>query len=279
MPTKEKIRKAAELIHQADGLLIHAGAGIGVDSGLPDFRGNEGLWRAYPKLGKHRISFIDIANPRAFSENARLAWGFYGHRLKRYRETHPHDGFRILKAMAETRQHGAFVFTSNVDGQFQKAGFDASRIAEFHGSIHHLQCTTPCSASIWNSQGLSVEIDEENCLLLSHLPTCPECHSLARPNILMFNDWGWISNRTEMQMENLHKWQRQLNQPVIIEIGAGVHVPSIRRASEAFHFPIIRINPDYPDVPKSTDIGLAMKALDALQLIKNQFDQIASSGI
>lgn len=174
METDKQIEKAASLIREADALLIGAGAGMGVDSGLPDFRGNEGLWRAYPKLGKHQISFVEIANPNAFADNARLAWGFYGHRLNRYRETQPHDGFRILQDMAKKLPHGAFVFTSNVDGQFQKAGFDESRIVECHGSIHHLQCCTPCSASIWPADKLSVKIDEENCWLTSPLPVCPD---------------------------------------------------------------------------------------------------------
>lgn len=157
--------------------------------------------------------------------------------MKRYRETQPHEGFRILKEIAEKRVHGAFIFTSNVDGQFQKAGFDDSRIAECHGSIHHLQCTIPCSASIWTSEGLSVEIDEENCCLLSNFPLCPECHGLARPNILMFNDWGWISNRTEMQMERLNKWYRQTSRLVVIEIGAGVHVPQSGVPANHLTFP------------------------------------------
>lgn len=275
MQIEEKIRKAAELIRQADGLLIGAGAGMGVDSGLPDFRGNEGLWRAYPKLGKHRISFVEIANPNAFTDNARLAWGFYGHRLQRYRETQPHEGFAILQKMAEKPAHGAFVFTSNVDGQFQKAGFDETRIAECHGSIHHLQCTIPCSAAIWPGNGVNVEIDEENCQLLSGFPVCPECKGLSRPNILMFNDWGWISNRTELQMERLNKWYRKVSNLVVIEIGAGVHVPTVRRASESFKVPIIRINPDYPEVPKSGDVGLPLGALDALRLIDARIGQSA----
>lgn len=268
MKTETLIAKATALIQQADAMLICAGAGMGVDSGLPDFRGDEGLWRAYPQLGKHRISFVEIANPNAFSDNAWLAWGFYGHRLNRYRKTKPHEGFRILQNIAKTLTHGAFIFTSNVDGQFQKAGFERSRIVECHGSIHHLQCCTPCSTTIWPADDLSVEIDEEHCRLISQLPICPECHGLSRPNILMFNDWHWISRRTEQQMERLHNWYRQTRQLIVLEIGAGIHVPTIRRTSESFHVPIIRINPDYPDVPKSSDIGLAMGAREALRLIQ-----------
>ena len=85
------------MIRQADGLLITAGAGIGVDSGLPDFRGPQGFWGAYPALGRARIAFEAIANPAAFASQPRLAWGFYGHRLNLYRRTVPHEGFRILQ--------------------------------------------------------------------------------------------------------------------------------------------------------------------------------------
>lgn len=146
MPNLEKAaRAAARLIRQADGLIIAAGAGMGVDSGLPDFRGPEGFWRAYPALRAAGIQFTEIANPDAFESDAPLAWGFYGHRLRLYRNTEPHRGFALLQALAGDLPYGAFVFTSNVDGQFQKAGFDPERVLECHGSIHWLQCLRDCS--------------------------------------------------------------------------------------------------------------------------------------
>ena len=89
-------KQAAEVVKNADALYITAGAGIGVDSGLPDFRGNEGFWKAYPPIKKLGISFIDMANPSWFDENPPLAWAFYGHRLNLYRETKPHIGFNQL---------------------------------------------------------------------------------------------------------------------------------------------------------------------------------------
>lgn len=265
------IKQAASLISQADGIIICAGAGMGVDSGLPDFRGDEGLWKAYPKLGQHKISFVEIANPNAFTDNARLAWGFYGHRMNLYRETIPHRGFEILKRIAQTKEHGYFVFTSNVDGQFQKAGYDDKYIVECHGSIHHLQCDKPCCAAIWDANQFNPLTDDDQCALVSELPRCIECGNLARPNILMFNDWGWISNRTELQLSNLHKWHSSIKNPVVIEMGAGIHVPAVRRASESFKCPIIRINPAYPDVPKQNDVGIAMGALSALTQIEQLY--------
>src|SRR5580700_1190478 len=127
---------AAKAIFDADALLIGAGAGMGVDSGLPDFRGNEGFWNAYPAFRRQKLSFVELANPAWFDADSGRAWGFYGHRLNLYRATQPHDGFQRLLAWGRSKRRGYFVFTSNVDGQFQRAGFDADRIVECHGSIH-----------------------------------------------------------------------------------------------------------------------------------------------
>jgi NAD-dependent SIR2 family protein deacetylase len=197
------LHEAAKWILEADGLLVTAGAGMGVDSGLPDFRGTDGFWRTYPALGKQGIRFQDIANQAAFSENPRLAWGFYGHRLQLYRDTQPHDGFRILQHLARPMKNGLFVFTSNVDGGFQKAGFPERRISECHGSIHHLQCLEDCTEAIWSADSLQVSVDRESGLLTSTLPTCPHCDALARPNILMFNDASWQSARTDRQRDSV----------------------------------------------------------------------------
>ncbi len=156
---QESLDRAAEAISQADALLITAGAGIGVDSGLPDFRGNEGFWRAYPPLKRLGISFYDMANPLWFKRDPELAWGFYGHRLGLYRSTQPHDGFQIISNWSGGYPTGWFVFTSNVDGQFQKAGFDGDRILECHGSIHHLQCLNHCG-EITSADPFELRVDD-----------------------------------------------------------------------------------------------------------------------
>ena len=248
------IAKAAKAIKEADALLISAGAGMGVDSGLPDFRGNRGFWKAYPPIAKLGISFSQMANPRWFEEDPELAWGFYGHRLNLYRRTVPHDGFQMLLNMGEDKPGGIFVFTSNVDGQFQKAGFPEDRIVECHGSIHHFQCTTPCSEHIWDASSIDIQVDEANLRGLPPLPRCPGCGALARPNILMFGDWNWISRRTENQEYAFNRWLDNLRQNhlrlAIIEIGAGEAVPTVRMTSErvarSLNATLIRINPrDY----------------------------------
>lgn len=258
------------MLRQADGIVIAAGAGMGVDSGLPDFRGDQGFWQAYPPLAKAGIRFVDIANPAAFEAGQGLAWGFYGHRLALYRPTAPHAGFRLLRGMAARMAHGGFVFTSNVDGQFQQAGFDEEQVAECHGSIHFLQCSRPCGEMIWPADGVVPQVDMAQCRLLSPLPRCPHCGEVARPNILMFNDGAWLARRSEHQLDRFARWLRRPQQLVVIELGAGLDVPSVRRQAERLDAPLVRIN---PRAPQGANVGLAMGALQGLRLIEEAWQQ------
>ena len=268
--------RCAELIARSSGLLIAAGAGMGVDSGLADFRGAEGLWRAYPPLRKAGLRFEEIANPQAFERDPGLAWGFYGHRLQRYREASPHRGFAILREIAALLPDGAFVFTSNVDGHFQKAGFAGETICEVHGSIHHMQCATPCSNRIWPADGFDPVVDASACRLSPPWPCCPDCGGLARPNILMFGDWNWLEWRTGRQQEYFTEWRGTASNPVVIECGAGKSVATVRMMSERSGFPVIRVNLRDPEVPASSNdhIGVPMTALAALEGIKAALAEI-----
>lgn len=278
-PTAQKrmtdfFHRAADLIAQADAIIIAAGAGMGVDSGLPDFRGNAGFWNAYPALAKAQINFTDIANPRAFHQHPELAWGFYGHRLDLYRKTVPHSGFGILEKWAKGKK-ASWIFTSNVDGQFQKAGFDPEQIHECHGSIHHLQCCEDCVGDVWSADAFQPEVDTEQCKLVNSPPICPICGLIARPNILMFGDWNWQHEREHEQrqreVKRLEKVIHNLWNVVVIEIGAGTAIPSVRHYSEEtsrkYGARIIRINPREFDVPSKLDVGIPMGSLEALLAI------------
>lgn len=264
----EKLEKAAVWLQEADGLLITAGAGMGVESGLPDFRGRDGFWRVYPALRQHGLSFEDMANPARFAQHPKLAWGFYGHRLKLYRDTVPHEGFAILRRWADRVPHGASVFTSNVDGQFQKAGFSEDRVHECHGSIHSLQCMDACTNETWSAEEVHPLVNEETSVLESPMPRCPRCGALARPNILMFGDWGWIDVPYEIQRERLTAWRSSVSNPVIVELGAGRALPTVRRFSERnAHQRLIRINPREPNTNPLHGAGFAGNAAAMLELL------------
>jgi NAD-dependent SIR2 family protein deacetylase len=273
---QQLLARAARAISEAEALLVATGAGMGVDSGLPDFRGNEGFWRAYPPLGRLGISFVQMANPDWFRKDPELAWGFYGHRLNLYRSTQPHAGFDLLLRWGQRLGGGYFVFTSNVDGQHQKAGFDGDRIVECHGSIHHLQCTS-CSTEpkIWDGSGVTVKVNEASFRAEAPLPTCPHCGSLARPNILMFGDWDFVTSRTAAQEARFEQWLRARvgSQLAIVEIGAGSAVPTVRytceRVAAALDATLVRINPREPAVAPD-QIGIGAPALETLRQIAAQ---------
>jgi len=272
-PLALQIQRAAEIVASADALIICAGAGMGVDSGLPDFRGNEGFWKAYPALAKAQLDFTEVASPRTFHQDPALAWGFYGHRLALYRQTVPHPGFAILRKWSERMQLGARIFTSNVDGQFQKAGFSEDQIHECHGSIHHLQCMNECASGVWSAEQFVPAVDVATCHLLNEPPVCPHCGGLARPNVLMFGDWNWVSGRSDAQRRAEANWlssrAKALPRIVVIEIGAGTAIPSVRHFSHhvcrEYGARLIRINPRESQVPGSRDIGFATGSLDALR--------------
>lgn len=267
----KQLDQAADMIAEADGLIIAAGAGMGVDSGLPDFRGNEGFWKAYPALALQNQRFTDIASPAAFHSDPQTAWGFYGHRLNLYRNTIPHEGFAILKQWAEAMPSGYSIFTSNVDGQFQKAGFSANHINECHGSIHWLQCLDGCTNRVWPAAEFVPVVDETHCKLMNHAPICSYCGGMARPNILMFNDSGWLEGRSSMQHAQQQIWLKNVFNPVVIEMGAGSSIPSVRmfssRATLYHNAKLIRINPHPNDhkVSRFQDVELKMGALEALR--------------
>jgi NAD-dependent SIR2 family protein deacetylase len=270
---ENNFRQAAELLAGADALVLAAGAGMGVDSGLPDFRGNTGFWQAYPALAKANLHFSEIASPLTFAQDPRLAWGFYGHRLALYRQTVPHPGFDILRLWGQNMPLGVHVFTSNVDGQFQKAGFLDDQVHECHGAIHQLQCTQECGSGVWSADGFVPEVDTDNCRLLNTPPHCPACGALARPNVLMFNDWSWVSKRSDAQARREATWLDTLAENrarvVVLELGAGTAIPSVRRFSHRiiheFGGRLVRINPSDTTVPGSMDVGLAVGALQALR--------------
>lgn len=266
--------QAAAAIRGADALLIGAGAGMGVDSGLPDFRGDAGFWKAYPPFrGK---AFADLSTPHWFRTDPELAWGFFGHRWNLYTTTAPHAGFEILRRWGEQLPLGYFVFTSNVDGQFQQAGFDEERILERHGSIRYLQCHDPCQVDIWPAGNLQIEVDPQTIRTRSALPRCPRCSALARPNILMFNDWDWLPQRCQEQLVRYQRWlaAAEGKRVVSIEFGAGLAIPTVRHECEAQATTLIRVNPRESETPPR-GISLPLGAADAIRQIETRLQSLA----
>ena len=273
MNLEDQFARAAGAIRSAKALVITAGAGMGVDSGLPDFRGDHGFWNAYPLYRRLGLSFVAAANPEHFERDPAFGWGFYGHRTNLYRKTVPHRGFQLLREWLDRFGPDFFVVTSNVDGQFQKAGFPEESILEVHGSIHHLQCLTPCSNAIWDNRE-EIRVDFET-MRAENIPSCRHCGGVARPNVLMFGDFSWLPERTRRQERLFDEFltDHRGEKLAVVEMGAGTAIPTIRymgeRLAQYQQAALIRINPREAQVPDG-QISIATGALAGLEGIESR---------
>jgi NAD-dependent SIR2 family protein deacetylase len=290
------IDKAAELVLSCKAILFTSGAGMGVSSGLGTFRGiAAGVW---PPLLKHpELDFTDMSNPQWFEkpqgnsdkhDTANFGYAFWSYRYNAYTSSAPHHGYEIAKRWSKFNNvKYSFSFTSNIDGHWIKSGWNESSVIECHGSVHYMQCIDNCSQQIWDTNdALKLNVDPQTDCAIDNLPQCPHCKKLARPNVLMFGDWGFLGNRLNQQTSHYEQFKsniaREKTKLLIIELGAGTAVPTVRNESEiTFSDPqwtadLIRINPlaehskvspHYKSKGTGQTIEITLDALTALTLI------------
>lgn len=245
----DNLKMAAEILDNSDRIIVTSGAGMSVDCGMPDFRGKNGFWNAYPKYKELGLNFYDLAQPRWFEEDPHLAWGFYGHRKNMYQTCVPHFGYEFLKKLSLKKD--MFFITSNVDGVFERSGIEKSKIWEIHGSIHNFQYVNSQwyngddhpSNEIFSSEGYDIEIDEN--MRIKELPK--KDGLLLRPNILMFGDYSWSQKEAQKQQKAFNSWEFNGSSKIaIVECGAGLAIPSIRMIGESLKYKydtsLIRVN-------------------------------------
>ncbi|UJR35042.1 hypothetical protein I4U23_027818 [Adineta vaga] len=293
---KSLINQAAELIISCEAILFTSGAGMGVSSGLGTFRGiAAGVW---PPLLKHKdLDFTDMSNPQWFEKaqgnseehnTANFGYAFWAYRYNAYTSSAPHIGYEIAKQWSRFNHvKYSFSFTSNIDGHWIKSGWDESSILECHGSIHYMQCIQPCRNKIWETNSsLNLLIDPKTDCVIDNLPKCLYCKRLARPNVLMFGDGNYLGRRKNEQVLNFSNFQSNIEKMkgrlLIIELGAGTAVPTVRIESEKrfadnrWNADFIRINPLKEDAIVSPYwrnkgqgqiLELTLDALTALTLI------------
>ena len=119
-----------EKLAAAQGVVVLTGAGISADSGVPTFRGTDGLWRNFRAE--------DLATPGAFAQDPRLVWEWYNWRRELIATKRPNAAHEAVAEME--RQHPQFwLITQNVDGLHRAAG--SRKLSEIHGNIWMVRCT------------------------------------------------------------------------------------------------------------------------------------------
>ena len=240
------------MYNAADGILILAGAGMGVDSGIPDFRGKSGVW------SEAKTNFLKFASAASFNTIPLEAWNFYITRLLAYTKFEPHCGYYDLL----TLEKDVFVITSNVDGQFEKAGYALDKTMEIHGDLRTIQCMRKCNRNTHAMPSFTSIITT-----IKDIPVCSKCGSYMRPQVMMFNDPLFLFNKVDDQADRFREWRDSKTNILGIEIGAGTVVPSIRLMGQEHTSALIRINPHDTDITRNTDVTIPETAVNGIALL------------
>ncbi len=154
-----------EKLSAARAIAVLTGAGISADSGVPTFRGADGLWRNFRAE--------DLATPEAFERDPRLVWEWYNWRREMLADKQPNAAHLALVEL-ERRARNFRLITQNVDGLHRTAG--SSNLVEIHGNIWMVRCTA-CGV-----------IEKNVDVPIAILPTCRHCRGLLRPHIVWFGE-------------------------------------------------------------------------------------------
>jgi NAD-dependent deacetylase len=153
----------ADKLLQAEKIVFVTGAGISQESGIPTFRGKDGLWRKYDAM---QLATID-----AFYENPKLVWEWYEERRKNILTAKPNAGHHTIAGLEKFKQ--VRVLTQNIDGLHQRAG--SSQVYELHGSIVTIKCTV-------------CDFKEKIASNFSELPPICKCGNILRPDVVWFGE-------------------------------------------------------------------------------------------
>lgn len=258
---EEQIKHAAELIGNADAVIIGAGAGASTAAGIQygGKRFTENFSEFIEKYGSQYMTDMYAAGFYPFpSEEAK--WGYWSKHSLLNRILPPAlplytDLFELVK------DKEYFVLTTNVDHQFLKAGFSGDRIFATQGDYGEIQCQRGCHQKVYDSEDLFRKMDEErlDCLIPTELvPKCPVCGGKMamhlRCDIYFVEDESWheSADRYADFLENIKG-----KKVVLLELGVGFNTPIIIRfpfekmVRENDSFCLIRLNMDEAVVPES----------------------------
>jgi len=161
-----QFEEVVEFLAGTGRVAVLTGAGISAESGVPTFRGKDGLWRQYKAE--------TLATPEAFERDPKLVWEWYDWRRSLIAPVEPNAGHRVIAGWESLFGEMA-VITQNVDGLHAKAG--SQNVVELHGNIWKLRCTR---------EGTVGEVRDNP---LPHIPpVCPNCGSFLRPHIVWFGE-------------------------------------------------------------------------------------------
>ncbi len=227
-----------ERLGHASNIVVFTGAGVSAESGVPTFRGQDGLWQKY--------NAEDLATWQAFERDPRLVWSWYDYRRQIISGVDPNPGHMAIAEMASVFDK-VTVVTQNVDGLHHRAG--SKDIVELHGNIWRVRCTHELTVS-----------EFRECPLDVNPPLCKECGSMLRPDVV------WYGEPLPMDAyERSHEAACICDAMLVVGTSAQVRpaatLPLVAKHNGAF---VVEINTHYTPISALIDTTLIGAAGDIL---------------
>jgi NAD-dependent deacetylase len=244
MSTQSDIGAISDILLTAKNICLLTGAGISAESGIPTFRGEEGLWKTYRAE--------QLATPMAFIQDPQLVWEWYDWRRGIIASKDPNAGHTVLTEWEDLFPDFSLI-TQNIDGLHQRAG--SQNVIELHGNIWKHRCV------------------EENTITENHdvplgkiPPHCEKCGALMRPHVVWFGE--------SLDGSILHKsFQLSSSCDVMFSIGTSAVVQpaaSLPLSAKEAGAKVIEINPDPTPLTNTVDFSIRAKSGEFLPILNQE---------
>lgn len=248
MTAVPEIEAAADLLRNASSrIVVLTGAGISAESGIPTFRGADGLWK------KYRAE--DLATPDAFARSPQLVWEWYDWRREIIGAKEPNSGHKVLAEWQSIFSNFALI-TQNIDGLHQKAG--SREILELHGNIWKLRCTAEGS------------VTEDRTVPLNDIPPrCLDCGALLRPHVVWFGES--LDSRTLQEafhMSSLCNVMFVVGTSTVVQPAASLPFAALEAGAK-----LLEVNPNPTPLSPYASFSIRGKAGEILPLIHGKMQQ------
>lgn len=229
------VERLKDEILAARSMVALTGAGISAESGVPTFRGKDGLW--------NNFDATQLATPQAFARDPRLVWEWYSWRRGLISQAEPNAGHHALVKIERLSEDFTLI-TQNVDGLHQRAG--SKNIIELHGNIWRARCTAGCGTSLLEK--------------LTELPPRCRCGAMLRPDVVWFGE-----PLPSLELSRALDAAKRSEVFMVLGTSAAVYpaseLPLIAKESGAF---VIEINTEETVVSGISDISIRGKTGDYL---------------
>jgi len=236
----EKIAFLKKRLLQAQKTMVITGAGVSAESGVPTFRGQDGLWQNY--------SVTDLATPQAFAANPERVWAFYNWRRNLISQTKENPAHQALVTLEESLPDFTLV-TQNVDGLHLRAG--SKNLLEIHGNLWRVKCSK-CQQKYID---MSVNMGK--------LPLCKGCGGLLRPDVVWFGE-----NLDHQLLQRTEEIAQKCDILLVIGTSCNVYpvaaIPMLAKSRGAF---VAEINIEETSLTANIDVTIIGKAGEIIPLL------------